>query len=175
MRLLHSHWMQGVCFLDSVNVRNDDLRLWIFPVSLFLVSWCWSVTLVCFFFMTITQEMTGNSFSFSWFYSHTYAYVNQSDGVSLFAVDNCLSLSLPVLCFQGGSALDHLLHASHRPHPAGLLLLHWAAARGWGASGEGTDAATGRQDQAAAEHAAGKDHSLIIDLSLKKKQIRFRT
>lgn len=72
-------------------------------------------------------------------------------------------LFLSVLCFQGGSALDHLLHAGHRPHPAGIVLLHRAAAGGRGASGEEPGAATGRPDQAAAEHAAGKNNLLNVD------------
>lgn len=59
--------------------------------------------------------------------------------------------------------MDHLLHAGHRPHPAGLLLLHRAAAGRGGASGEEPGAATGKQDQTAAEHAAGKDFLLMID------------
>ncbi len=62
--------------------------------------------------------------------------------------------------------MDHLLHAGHRPPPAGHLLLHRADAGGGGASREEPDAATGRQDQAAAEHAAGKDNPLMMDWSL---------
>lgn len=59
--------------------------------------------------------------------------------------------------------MDHLLHADHRPHPAGLLLLHRAAAGGRGAGGEEHDAAAGEQDQAAAEHAAGKNSLPVMD------------
>lgn len=59
--------------------------------------------------------------------------------------------------------MDHVLHAGHRPHPAGLLLLHRPPAGGRGASGEEPDAATGKQGQAAAKHAAGKDVLLLID------------
>lgn len=58
--------------------------------------------------------------------------------------------------------MDHLLHAGHRPHPARILLLHRAAAGGGGASREEPGAATGKQDQAAAEHAAGKDLTLMM-------------
>ncbi len=84
-----------------------------------------------------------------------------------------LSPSPSVLCFQGGSAMDHLLHAGHRPHPAGLLLLHRAAAGGGGTSREEPDAATGKQDQAAAEHVAGKDLPLMMGWSL--STLRFGT
>lgn len=59
--------------------------------------------------------------------------------------------------------MDHLLHAGYRPHPARLLLFHRAPARGRGTSGEESDAATGKQDQAAAEHAAGKNILLMMD------------
>lgn len=61
--------------------------------------------------------------------------------------------------------MDHLLHAGHRPHPAGLVLLHRAAAGGGGASREKFGAAPGKQDQAAAEHAAGKDLLLMTGLN----------
>lgn len=73
-----------------------------------------------------------------------------------------------MLCFQGGSAMDSLLYAGYRPHPAGLLLLHWAAAGrgGGGGSREEPDTATGEQDQAAAEHAAGQDILLMMDYRL---------
>lgn len=73
------------------------------------------------------------------------------------------SICVSALCFQGGSAMDHLLYAGHRPHPAGLLLLHRAAAGGGGASREEPEVATGKQDQAAAEHAAGKDIPMMMD------------
>lgn len=59
--------------------------------------------------------------------------------------------------------MDHLFHADHWPHPAGLLLLHRAAAGGRGASGEEQDAAAGEQDQAAAKHAAGKNSLPMMD------------
>lgn len=59
--------------------------------------------------------------------------------------------------------MDHLFHAGHRPHPAGLLCLHRATAGGRGASGEEHDAAAGEQDQAAAEHAAGKNSLPMMD------------
>lgn len=77
--------------------------------------------------------------------------------------------------------MDHFLHAGYRPHPAGLLLLHRAAAGGRGASGEEPDAAAGEQDQAAAKPAAGKDRSTMMDESLatmgarkKKRHYRLR-
>lgn len=59
--------------------------------------------------------------------------------------------------------MDHLFHADHRPHPAGLLLLYRAAAGGRGASGEEHDASAGEQDPAAAEHAAGKNSLPMMD------------
>lgn len=51
--------------------------------------------------------------------------------------------------------MDHLLHAGHGPHPAGIVLLHGAASGRRREHREEPDAATGKQDQAAAEYAAG--------------------
>lgn len=59
--------------------------------------------------------------------------------------------------------MGRLLHAGCRPHPAGLLLLHRAAAAGRGERGEESEAATRKQDQAAAEHVAQKNMPVMMD------------
>ena len=164
---------------DPVDVWNDHLRLWIYPVSHFLISFCGLSCLSKSFLTIITQGMTCHFFLII-FSCICISSVTVSVCVCLtrweFAIyDNSFilelslsrphSLSLSVLCFQGGSAMDHLLHAGHRPHPAGLLLLHRAAAGGGGASREEPGSTTGKQDQAAAEHAAGKELLLMMDSS----------
>lgn len=66
------------------------------------------------------------------------------------------------LCFQGGFEMGRLLHAGCRTHPAGLLLLHRVPPAG-GADSKDSEPAAGEQDQAAAEYAAGKSFTVVID------------
>lgn len=66
------------------------------------------------------------------------------------------------LCFQGGFEMGRLLHAGCRTHPAGLLLLHRVPPAG-GAGSKDSEPAAGEQDQTAAEYAAGKSFTVVID------------
>lgn len=58
--------------------------------------------------------------------------------------------------------MGRLLHAGCGTHPAGLLLLYRVPPAG-GADSEDSEPAAGEQDQAAAEHAAGKSFTVVID------------
>lgn len=59
--------------------------------------------------------------------------------------------------------MGRLLHAGCWTRPAGLLLLHRVSPAGGGAGGDGEESepAAGEQDEAAAEHVAGKSFPVL--------------